>query len=243
MWFLDQIISRLCSVSDQFLDAYEEVKGWIFPFWYLSYPLYYLYIAFYYLTLDFGYFNDWVDALVLQLAQFFTWSNLEQWFKDWKTKILDAWNWFNIRWSWFTSEVTDWWAETVPTVKGWISVATEGLDSLKVSWSNFWKVTWPQWTKSFNDLLAKVSSFFTTTLPTLVDWKSLLPWWMTRLIDVADLINSAFTEREPFWKGWQDVASSAIEFFGDPLGWLKEHIFEPMVDDFNRGFDKGLKGR
>ena len=220
MWFLDRIVEWLNTVTNLFRDAYLEVSGWISPFRYLSTPLFYLLVAFSNITFYFSQFNDWIDDVAKKISTFLTELDLTQWFKPWIEKILDAWNWFLTRWGWFWQSAGEWWGTVIPTVKGWIAIATEGLDALKVAWGNFWTISWPQWMGQFETLRASWNNFWTITFPTLVSFNWLTTWWSSRVADIQNLIDSAFTTRTSFWAGWQDLRDNVVEFFSDPLEWL-----------------------
>lgn len=242
MFFIDWIIEELWDISDFFHDAYYEVKDWVWPFSYLKYPFYGLYGRFMWLARDFEDFNEWVDDTVDKLRDIWSQWDIWDYFRWWFEAAETAYNWFLGRWNWFQKEVADWWSIIWPYVDSYIDKAVEGLSELKVAWDTFWTVTFPQWVTILEDLRATISDFFTTTLPTLIDWQSLLPWWLTKLIDIGELINTAFTEREPFWAGWQDWKDKVTEFFTNPFNWIFTHVIEPIIDDFNKGFDRGMKG-
>lgn len=217
---IDKIVEFLFSASIFTYNIYLEVYSWVYPFSLAAGFFYQLSDIFANLARSFYDFGVGIDSITNQIATFFTWSNLEQWFTDWKSKILDAWNWIVNAWSWFTDEVTDWWNTTYPTVKGWIAIATEGLATLKVAWSTFWTVTFPNWTSKLDVLKAAWDNFWTVTFPDLISLKWLGIWWDSKWKDIEKLIGSWFKVYEPFWAGWQDVRDNVIEFFTNPIEWL-----------------------
>lgn len=96
--------------------------------------------------------------------------------------------------------------------------------------------TWLDALPSWNEVWAWWTDWWGNILPNLTSW------WNGRLLDIQSLIDTAFLDYTPFWEGWQDIRNEVLEFLSDPLDWIKTHVFEVMVDDFNRGFDRGLKG-
>ena len=113
-----------------------------------------------------------------------------------------AWAWVTNAVQNITDTIGDWWLVAQTTVQGWIAAATEGLADLKVAWSTFWSVT----------------------LPTLVDFAWLTTWWTSRLTDIGNLIDSAFTLRSGLWEGWQEARTNVSNFITTPLDWLWERF-------------------
>lgn len=177
-----------------------------------------------------------------RVVDIITESDIFRVLQTWLNYAEDAWNWVLYAFSNVVAIVDVWWQATRITVQGWIETATQGFNELKVAWDEFWQITFPNWTTELLRIGSELSDFFTVTLPTLIDWKALLPWWLTKLIDIGELIKTAFVEREAFWAGWQDWKDKVTEFFTDPFEWIKTNIIDPIVDDFNRGFDRGMKG-
>jgi len=153
-----------------------------------------------------------------------TLNNVWDYFKTWFEWAEWAWDWVSHAWSNVWSIVEGWWQATSSTVQGWIDIATQGLDALKVAWSDFWNTTWPQWTAQFNTLSAAWTNFWTVTFPTLVDFSWLWTWWNARLQDINNLVNTAFTLREKLWEGWQELRNQVTEFFSDPEDWLYKAV-------------------
>lgn len=224
MTVIDRIVSFLFDVSYFFYDIYEEVYGWVYPFWLAAGFFYQLSSIFASLARNFYDFGVWVDSIASQITTFFTWSNLEQWFKDWKAKILDAWNWIRGAWDNIWDEIDDWWNSTKSTVKGWISVAEDWLKALinsveksfatlQAAW-NEWKVKIP----SFNELWLWFTNWWGNTL------KNIIAWGALTALQIQGLIDSALKSYAPFWEGWQDWKDKVTEFFTDPEEWLYKAI-------------------
>lgn len=242
MRFINWIISALVEAADLFWELYIETSGWVYPFSYVSM----LFRELLYICLDladyFLMFGDWAENVADQIASIFNPDEIYSYFKDYFTAAIRAWDWVGAAWTNVTKIVYDWWAITKTTVLGWIDYATEGLIALEVAWGEFKAITFPFWTTALESIGSELSNFFTVTLPTLFDVKYAEEWWRGKATDTLEMINTAFTEREGFWAGWQDWRDKVTEFFTDPFGWVKSHVIEPIVDDFNRGFDRGMKG-
>lgn len=175
--------------------------------------------------------SNWYDDTARKLTTFFTELDLTAWFKPWTDKILDAWNWFRDRWNWFWQSAGEWWGTIIPTVRGWIDIATTGLDSLKVAWNNFWNITFPEWTGKLNNLSASWTNFWAVTLPTLVSFQWLSTWWNSKLKEVDDLMVTKLKDWFPFYKSLADLWNSVAEFITDPLQWLYDRL-EVFFDRF-----------
>jgi len=220
MYFMNRIISYLNDVSDFFYDAYREVWNWVYPFYYLGYPLYSLCLAFNHLAWEFYDFADWVDYIEDIISDVITWWDIEDWFYDWKRKILDAWYWFVDRWYWFRTEVNNWWSSVQYTVQGWINTAFANakslIDQVSVSLTNLWS--------AWNNFKGKIPSL-DQVLSWFGDWwgytlSSLIAWGALKASQISTLIDSAFTIRDSLWAGWQELRDQVIEFFNDPLEYL-----------------------
>lgn len=242
MRWVYSIFSLVWDISDWFRSAYQEVSGWVWPFHYLQHPLYGLYRVFWNLLTPIGHFGDWVYDVGKKVQDILTSEGILGLIKWWFPWLIPLGEWFAERWAWFTATLGDWWDTKKPIVQGWIDIATQGLNGLIVAWDNFWKITFPQWTDKLEVLGSDFGDFFTQKLPTLFDVSYAELWWRGKFSDVTDTINSAFTERESFWSGWQDFKDGIVLFFTDPLDWIKSHVIEPIVEDFNKGFDRGMKG-
>ncbi|MBA7573150.1 hypothetical protein ES708_14945 [subsurface metagenome] len=121
MWFLNSIVGYLDDISGWFLDAYYEVKDWVWPFHYLSSPLYSLYVSFYYLTYYFGYFNDWLVWADDRLDDIFSWSTIRSYIRDWLPDLEDAIDWWDRWWVKVGNEIDDWWRFKRDDVFSWIN--------------------------------------------------------------------------------------------------------------------------
>jgi len=221
VYFINKIIEYLNDASDFFYDLYLECYYAPYIPGVVAYLFYQVCLVFNRLAWRFSDFGSWVDDVAYKLTKFFTELELDAWFKEWKTKILDAWNWVRYAWSNVTSIINDWWSPVTTTVKGWIAVATQGLDTLKVAWDSFWKVTFPQWTSKLDTLKAAWDSFWTVTFPNLVSFQWLTSWWNGKLKEVDSLIDSKIKEASPLFAGWQEVKNSVVEFISNPLDWIE----------------------
>lgn len=221
MRFLDWIIEELEDIADFFYDAYQEVKDWVYPFYYLKYPLYGIYGRFRWLADWFEDFNDWADDVAYEISHMITSWDIFTLLETWLDWAEDAWYWVRYAFKNVTDIVTDWWTGILPYVLDYIDSAVGGLADLATIWDNFWTVTWPEWISSFDSLKAEWDNFWTVTFPTLVSFAWLTTWWTSTMGDVLDLIDSAFTLRESLWTGWQEIRDQVLEFFNDPLEWLQ----------------------
>lgn len=224
MWFLDNIVEWLDNVTGYFYDAYQEVKGWIFPFYYLSSPLYLLYYAFYYLTFYFGQFNDWLDWAYDRIREILSswdiWSVFEWWF----TAAENAWNWVVNAFSNVWNIIDDWWTEARGTVIGWVNTALEYTYSLFNQVSSGLADAW-EWINEFIDRLPSLDE----AIDWLKNWAGrvlarIIEWGFVTALDVAGLVATAFMDREDFWAGWQDWRDNVTEFFTSPLNFLVKQI-------------------
>ncbi len=198
MYVVDQIFSYVWDIADWFYSAYQTVKGWWWPFNFLQYPLYSIWRAARNLVTPIAQFGEWADYVAKNLGKSLSLSAIKNYLRKWLDYAADAWSWVvNSFWNvWHI--VDDWWSSTMATVQGWIAMATEGLNALRVAWDNF----------------------RTTTLPDLVSFKWLGTWWNTRILDIQAWINSAFLERDSWWAGWVDFRDKVAEFFDDPVEFI-----------------------
>ena len=220
MAFINWIVQRLNDASDLFYSIYLEIYYWLSPFDAIAPVFYEVCLIFNRLAWSFYDFGLWVNDTTQKLTTFFNELDLEAWFKDWKGKILDAWNWWRDKWSWFRQEAGEWWDDKKQDVQDWIAIATEGLDSLKVAWGNFWNITFPEWTGKLDNLKGEWDNFWTATLPNLVSFQGLTTWWNERLKDIDDLTTTRLTTWFPFYDSLAELWNSIEEFFTDPEDWL-----------------------
>lgn len=153
--------------------------------------------------------GHWYNDVKDNLADILSWSNIRSLIRSWLPDLEDAVDWFYHWWEKVISEVEDWWTETRTDVLGWIDIATEGLDTLKSEWHNFW----------------------TVTFPTLVSFSWLGEWWDTQLLGINELLDTWVVNLTPFWEGWQDVKDDVVEFITDPLQWFYDRL-EEIFDRF-----------
>jgi predicted PurR-regulated permease PerM len=220
MRFLDVIISWLVSAREWLYKAYLNTKGvWVIGDA-LSTPFYGLYLVFKYLAIAFGEFNEWVDAVAKWVSENLTWDNISQWFKEWRDKIVDAWNWFVDRFKWFAQEVNEWWNTIIDTIKGWIEYARQGLLDL---WNELqeWVATIWEGVKTFFDWLPSIQEIWQW----FCDWGGKILTLITGLgfipmPIIVSLIDSWFLDHQGYWEGWQDVGGNVIKFITNPFTFL-----------------------
>lgn len=196
--FVDAIFSVVWDIKDYVYVAYTIVQGWVWPFSALSAPIYTLYVVINGLLTPIANFGEWVDDIATKIAAILTERGVIALLQTWLTYAEDAWDWISSALFNVWSIVDTWWSLTSFAVKGWLTVATEGLSTLIVAWGTFLKVT----------------------LPTLINSTGLDEWWQSRLQDIDTLLNSAFTTRAGLWSGWQEIRDQVVEFFNSPLDWL-----------------------
>jgi len=110
MWVIEQIIQWLNGASNWCYWARGIIVGWIWPFSQLYYPLDYLYSAFWYLAYYTGSFNIWVDAVVKQLSEVFSITQIVSFLQTWLDAAVIAYNWVRNSVTNVTNIVNDWWA-------------------------------------------------------------------------------------------------------------------------------------
>lgn len=226
MAFINWIIERLNGISGFFYSIFLEVYGWVYPFWLAADFFYQLHVFFAGLAWNFMDFGAWVDDVAYKLTTFLSQLDLEAWFLQWKQKILDAWNWvYSAFWN-VLSIVESWWLSTKTIVLGWIAVATEGLDTLKVAWDTFWRITFPNWTTELQRIGSELSNFFTTILPTLFDIKYAEEWWRGKTLDINKLVGDALKIWLPFYDSLSELWGKVAEFIADPLQWFYDRLDE-----------------
>lgn len=231
MSFMIWIIEELENGEEFFYDAYQVVKDWWPPFDYLKYPLYGLYGVFKWLVEGFYEFYQWLDWAEGRLDDILTWLNLRNLIRGWLVGIEDAIDWFFNWTTWVGQYIADWWPGILPYILTYIDNAVEGLGDLVEIWDTFWTITFPNWTTELLRVGSELSDFFTTILPTLVNFSWLNTWWQSTLLDIDALIRSWTTSLQPFWEGWQEIRDSVFEFFADPLKWLYDRV-EDFLDRY-----------
>lgn len=164
--------------------------------------------------------SDWYDDVMDELEDILSWTTIRSKIRTWLDGIEDLVDWWENWWTNIKGKVDDWWEDTLDDVKGWIAAAVEGLASLLAAWDTFWNDLWPTLTSLVDTIKAAWDAFIKDTLPNLLDLTFLTEWWNDRVKDVQDLIDTGFKLRDDFWKGWQDIRDTVLEFFDDPLEWL-----------------------
>ena len=228
MSFFNWIINTLGGISGSFYDAYLEVSGWVWPFYYLANPLYWASSRFADLSWDFYYFSEWAYDVWNRVTSILSWDNIWSLIKQYAGALLyelkGLWDWWTSIWS----EIGTWWSAVQYDVRGWIDTAVGGLRDIAGAWSNFWNYLWPQLTRGFDSLKLGWDNFMYQTLPNLVNFSWLTTWWNSRLGDVRELVNTAIRDAAGLAEGWQDMRSIVVTFFQDPV----EFIWQRFADWF-----------
>lgn len=224
MWFMTYIIQYLGQVRDFFYDAYLEVRGWVWPFHYLSTPLYQIYSAFVYITYYAQSLDDWLVWSQDLVQNILDWNTIWSYILSYVPNLQTMSAWFSNWASYVVTMVEAWWDQAQYTVRAWIDQAVGGLEDIAGTWSTFWNDIWPDLLTTVNSLKSGWSDFWTYTLPTLISSSGLATWWAGRISEVAQLIDSAFNARSGLWAGWQEMRASVVTFFQDPLEWLWERF-------------------
>jgi len=222
--FMGWLISKLNDVSGWFYSIYRTVYDWVWPFWLAADAFYWLSTMFNGIAWDFYYFSVWVDDIANKIVTILSWDTVWSYILTYVPNLEAIRDWFSERWSWFTTEINNWWSETVNIVIGWI-------DALR-DWALFWinylhgqiyslNVKVDQVMRQIPDITELMAWFsnWTGNVTSMIN-----TWWTGALSEVQSLINSAFIEREPFWAGWQDWRDKVTEFFTDPEDWLYKSL-------------------
>lgn len=147
-----------------------------------------------------NYFISWGEALyawAVDLRQ-----EVIEWFDKLTADIQDVWSWLSTQISAWWGELALWWADKTTIILGWIDAATQGFSELKAAWDSFW----------------------TQTLPSLINISWLTSWWRGKLPDIKSLIDSTLLEWFPDYNNIRDTLLDVKEFFIDPLKWLYDKL-------------------
>lgn len=226
MWFLSSIVGWLDNVSEYFYDAYLEVRGWIYPFSYLSIPLYYLYRAFNELAYYFGEFNGWLSWAADRIDSILDTWDIQSLLRDTIDAAINAWDWVVNAFRNVWVIVDEWWFATQGVVLAWVAEAKEyskslvdmlgqSLARLQYQWDNF---------KPQLPTITEIISWFSNWWGNIQ--ANLETWWTQKTLEIQSLIDSAFILRSDFWLGWQEQREAIMEFISDPLQWLYNRIDE-----------------
>jgi len=222
MGFLTDIVYFFNDAADFFYDLYQETYDWIKPFKYVSNLFLFICYVFEDLAWAFRDFGDLIWDWKYEIEGILSWSTIRSYIRNWLPDLEDAIEWWWDWWDWVTDTVDEWWYSTKNTVQAWIDVAVEGLDTLKVAWSDFWNITFPQWTSKLTTLRAEWDNFWTLTLPGLVSQIDLGVWWQSRLLDIDLLMDTKIKDWFPFYDSLSQLWDSVVEFMGGPLDWLEK---------------------
>ena len=225
---IDDIILFIIDAMNWCEDIYGIIHGWVAPFRYLADPFMWLRDILWEIAKAVWVFDQWLDDLVEQVSSVFSWEYIQERILDWLPFIEQVIDWFTEKQIWLRWAIADWWEGTTVAVRGWIDLATQGLNSLTVAWSNFWIITFPQWTTQLILLASQWGDFVSHKLPTLFDIGTVGEWWRSRVLEVAALIDTSLKEHEPLWAGWQDWKGTVAGFFSDPL----EFLWSRFIDWF-----------
>ena len=226
MWFLDQIISYLASARDWLFSAYDEVRGWVSPFHYLSTPLFYIWIAFDRLVIYFSYFNDWVTDTATKLTTILSYANISSYFSYYFDAAAAAWSWVANSWWNVTNIINSWWSSAQYTVLAWIDDAKYWLQT-QINSLNIWVSNLQA---SINELLALIPSI-SEIIAWFSNWWSLIlaaiiSWGGLPAALIQDLINSTLRLWFPFYDALAGLWNNIAEFFADPLDWIYNKLEE-----------------
>lgn len=219
--WIGSILFFVEGIADWFDSVAQSVPGWIDVFGWFSAPFYAISGVIRFLLTPLVKFWHWAEDVATKIVGVWKADGILGLIKWWFPWLYDLGEWFYYRWQWFYTAVGDWWDSTKTTVLGWIDIAVEGFNTLRVLWDEFWKITWPKWLATLEVLGDKVSDFFTKTLPNLLDYLSLEYWWNSKLWDVDGLIGSKLAEWFPFY---DDI----VEFISDP----GEYLLAKLADWF-----------
>lgn len=224
MRFIDDIFSFVWDASDFFYDAYLEVKGWVAPFRYLKTPLYALYQVFWDLTTPIAQLGDWADNVAYKVTKILSISDIRAALKTWLDYATWAWDWVSDWWANVADVVTSWWSTASLTVQVWIDDAVH----ITLAQIDAVRITLAQIASSWDSFKAKIPS-----IDEVISWwgnwsgnvlTTVNTWWLGTLKDVKGLIDSAFVARQSLWAGWQDMRAKVVEFFQDPLEFLRSRF-------------------
>lgn len=218
--WIGNIFSFVWDISDWFLSAYQEVSGWIWPFYYLQYPLYGIYRVLKSMLTPITHFWEWAEDIATKVSQVFDLDQITAYFRTWIDYASDAWTWvYNATWN-VWNIVDNWWSSTRLVVLAWIDERVSVVRAL-IDQANVW--------------LAELQSYWDYIVGKIPTWDEVATWWSNwagnvlavitgwwtgALIEVQSLIDTAFVERESWWAGWSDFRHQVAEFFTDPLEFL-----------------------
>lgn len=226
MGFMTSIVNALNSVGGWFYEIYLDVNGWVYPFYLSASFFYYLSTLFYNLAWYFSDFGTWVNSTVNQLAQILSWGTIWSYILSYVPNLLGIRDWF---YSWsaqVTATVNGWWAATQNTVLAWVQGAKDYATALFSQLSSALALLQGAW----DGFKGKIP-----TIDAIIGWwggwwgnvlVQLGTWWAARLLDVQGLIDSAFLARDSWWDGWQEIRTSVLVFFANPLDFLWQRFAE-----------------
>lgn len=170
--------------------------------------------------------RDWLNWLNYQAELAYNWA-IEVWEKAkeladviW-TEIGSIWNRISDIIEVWWSNLGEWWETTKTTILEWINIGW----SLFNDWWKSWVTELWEWIDiTLMPLLSKVAELFDIT---------------KEIGDFADVIWSELTE---LGKEHYILWDATIDFITNPVKYFMTQILPIIIEDFVRGFDRGLKG-
>lgn len=226
MSFLNDIIGWLSDASSHFYGIYLEAYHWIAPFSFIAPVFYSLHSVFANLSWGFYHFNQWAVSAQASIANILPWPTIRSYILTWLPGIEGALDWIYNAWGNVQGAIGDWWRTTEPTVQGWISSASQYLQT-QLTGLERWLATVQA---DVQELLARLP-----TLEEILAWfrnwpanllVELEPWWNEKLLGINALIQSTLRDWFPFYNELAELWSDIRLFFTDPLGWLYDRMDE-----------------
>lgn len=186
-------------------------------------------------------FAQWVWALEDKITNFLTRLQLDAIIATPLAMLSQVWNWFIDRVYYIRDIINTWWVATSLVVLSWIDVAKASLQQIIATVQT-----------GLNQVSTWWGDFVSLTLPTLLDISWLTSFFGKGIASIGEW----FTTQKERIEGWIGVATDAIvgvvnehsdildivtELFTNPVEWLKTNFLDPIIEDFNRGFDRGMR--
>lgn len=220
MAFMDWIVTKLYEAAQFFNDLWYECYSAFYVPDIIGDLFFELYLIFNRLARQFSDFSDWVDDIAYKITTFFSELDLEAWFQQWETRILDSWDWVTSAWDNVTNIIEEWWLYIAPTVRGWIDSAVAGfgslIDQVSAEVTELWETV-----ESFIGRLPSIDEmwgWFTNWWANILT--PLTSWWNEQLKQLDRLINDTIAVWFPWYENLVEIKDKLFEFFTDPLEWL-----------------------
>lgn len=231
MQAISDVIQFLGWLQEALYKAYLEILDLPWPFWLAAWPFYLAQDAVNKLAWAFYDFYDWVQEVSGKIRFVMTPSELIGWIYSFWPLLGDIHNWFRVRFTWFTNQVTNWWTATSSTVIDWIDTAK--------AWAWLWIEYLNEETNKLKVRLDNLVIEF-PDVTELLSWFTNWPghvlsivntWWTSSMGEVQGLITSNLQTWFPFYDElvvlWGDIKS----FFTDPEDWLYKSL-DRIVERF-----------